>query len=350
MAFENLNEREKNILANLINYYITTADPVGSRAIANKFQMGISSATIRNTLSDLEELGLVQQPHTSAGRIPTDLGYRVYVDYLLKPHELSEAEKDYINGSLLKYGRGVNEILGQTVRVISEITNQLGVTIAPKFESGILKRINMIPVSSERLMIVVVVESGLARSMIIEVEGFFKEKELIEIENVLNERLSGLTLGEIKHSISERLSDINGSGKLIKMIIDSKDKIWTESSPGDVYLSGADKLISMPEFADLNRVTDLVKILEDGLVLKEFLSEAIDEGIIITIGGENKFREIMNCSLVTSQYRVGKIKGRIAVVGPTRMAYSKLVSVIDYTARTITDLLSGMDINEDKNV
>ena len=342
MAFDNLSEREKAILTNLINYYISTADPVGSRVIANKFDMGISPATIRNTLHDLEEIGLVQQPHTSAGRIPTDLGYRVYVDYLLKPEGLTEVEKDQIKNRLLKEGRGVNEILGQTCKILSGITNQLGISIAPRFKSGILKRLNLIPVTSERVMVVIVLKSGLARSMVIEVEVTFSETELFEVETILNERLAGLTLGEINESISKRLADVTGSGKLIKLFIDSKDKIWTESKAEDIYVAGAENLVKKPEFSDLLRVSDLMKLIEDGSVLSEFIANADDEGIIITIGAENKFKEVIDCTLVTSQYKVGKVSGTIGIVGPTRMAYNKLVSVVDYTARTITDLLSGI--------
>ncbi|UCE23997.1 MAG: heat-inducible transcription repressor HrcA [Candidatus Zixiibacteriota bacterium] len=348
MAFENLTEREKKILSNLIDYYIATADPVGSRVIANKFKMGISSATIRNTLQDLEELGLVHQPHTSAGRIPTDLGYRVYVDYLLKPEDLTEKEKQYIKKSILKQGRGVNEILGQTCRVLGDITNQLGVSIAPRFEQGVLKAISLIPISGERLMVVVVVQSGLARSVIIEIEADISDSALREVEMVLNERLAGLTLGQVKETISKRLADLSGHGKLIKLIIDSKDRIWTEGRSEDIHLAGADHLVQQPEFADLRKVSDIIKMIEDGRVLSDFLSQAVEEGLIITIGSENKFKEIMNCSLVTSKYQVGKVSGTIGIIGPTRMAYSKLVSVVEYTARTITEMLSGMDDKKGK--
>lgn len=348
MAFENLTQREKQILANLINYYITTADPVGSRVIANKFKMGISSATIRNTLQDLEELGLVHQPHTSAGRVPTDLGYRVYVDYLLKPEDLSEKEKQYIRGTILKEGRGINEILGQTCRVLSEITNQLGLTVAPRFEKGVLKAVKLIPITSERLMMVVIVESGLARSVIIEIEAAISDLVLREVESVLNERLAGLTLGHIKETISKRLADLSGHGKLIKLIIDSKDKIWTEGRSEDIHLAGADHLVAQPEFSDLRKVSELIRLIEDGKVLSDFLSEAEEAGLIITIGKENKFDQIMNCSLVTSRYQVGKVAGTIGIIGPTRMAYSKLVSVVEYTARTISEVLSGLDKSKDE--
>lgn len=347
MAFENLTKREKEILANLIDYYIATADPVGSRVIANKFRMGISSATIRNTLQDLEELGLVKQPHTSAGRIPTDLGYRVYVDFLLKPENLTENEKQFIKDAILKEGRGINEILGQTCRILGDITNQLGVSIAPRFEQGVLKAINLIPITGDRLMVIVVVHSGLARSVIIEIEANISDADRREVELVLNERLAGLTLGEIKGTITKRLADVSGHGKLIKLIIDSKDKIWTEGRTEDLHIAGADHLVQQPEFSDLRKVSELIKMIEDGRVLTDFLSQAIEEGLIITIGRENKFKEVMNCSLVTSKYKVGKVSGTIGIIGPTRMDYSKLVSVVEYTARTITEVLSGMDKQED---
>lgn len=347
MAFENLTEREKQILYNLIDYYITSADPVGSRVIANKFKMGISSATIRNTLQDLEEMGLVQQPHTSAGRIPTDSGYRVYVDYLLKPEALSQAEKEAIKSSILKEGHGINELLGQTCKVLGDITHQLGVTIAPKFEEGILKRLELIPVTEGRIMVVVVVRSGLAKSIILEVETAISEKDMREVEAVLNERLSGLTLGHIRDTISKRLADVSGQGRLINLIVDSKEKIWTEERAEDIHLAGTDNLLLQPEFSNVERISGLIKLLENGTILSEFLSDAQEEGLVITIGRENKFREIMNCSLVTSSYQVGKITGTIGIIGPTRMPYNKLVSVVEYTARTITEALSGVDKERD---
>lgn len=340
MAFENLTEREKEILTNLINYYITTADPVGSRVIANKFSMGISSATIRNTLQDLEELGLLQQPHISAGRVPTDLGYRFYVDYLVKPDELNEKEKQYIRNSLKHGDIGIHELLGQTCKLLSEITDQLGVSTAPRFNEGVLRKINLVPISSNRIMVIVVVKSGLARTMIMEIEATISDKELIKVEQLLNERLSGLTLGEIRESVSKRLSDVSGTGKLVKLIIDSKDKIWTEANSGNIHLAGTDQLVSKPEFSDIKQVSKIIKLLENESALSEIFNDAIREGLVITIGEENKMKDIINCSMVTSQYRAGKVVGTIGIVGPTRMAYSKLVSVVDYTARTLTEILS----------
>ncbi len=347
MAFENLSDREKAVLLNLIKHYVETADPVGSRVIASRYDMGLSSATIRNTLQDLEDLGLVQQPHISAGRIPTDLGYRVYVDYYLKPEILSEAEKEHIKQSILKEGRGVNDILGQTCRVLSDITKQLGISIAPRFEEGVLHRLELIPITDERIMAVVVVKSGLARSVIIEVRTTIGERELKEVESALNERLAGLTLGEIRKTIAERLSGVGEDGKLIKLLIDSKNKIWTDERSGDLRSAGVENLLLQPEFMELDHISNLVRIIEDGKVISDFLDSAEQEGLVITIGKENRFSEIMNCSLVISSYRVGKISGTVGVIGPTRMAYNKLASVVECTARTITDVLAGIEEDEE---
>lgn len=342
-AFANLSVREKQVLASLITHYIASADPVGSRVIANKFMTDLSPATIRNTLQDLEELGLLTQPHTSAGRVPTDLGYRIYVDYLLQPNQLTQDVKDTIRQQILKEGRGINEILGQTCKVLSEITSQLGVTVAPKFNAGVLKRLDLIPISSDRIMAVVVVQSGLARSVILEIEAAIPDQLLHEVEQVLNERLAGLTLGEIRDSISKRLEGVSGQGKLINVLIDSKEKIWSEKGNDEIHVSGADRLVSKPEFASQEKLSDLLKALENGQVLKEFLRNQDEEGLVITIGKENRVVEVMNCSLVTSSYHVGNIKGTVGIIGPTRMPYSQLVSVVEYTARTITEALSGMD-------
>ena len=305
--------------------------------------MGLSSATIRNTLQDLEDLGLVEQPHTSSGRIPTDVGYRVYVDYLLKPERLTDDEKQAIRRQMLRDGRGIKEILGQTARVLSDITNQLGVTIAPRFEVGVLKDLRLIPVADGRLLVVVVVESGLARSLILEVEAEIGERAVQEIELGLNERLRGLTLSEIRDSIHKRLADVSGHARLLKVVIDSKDRIWSERPAGDLTVSGTEKLLGQPEFADREQLSAVLKVISEGRALSEFLDQANEEGLVITIGRENVIREIVRCSLVTAPYRVGNITGVVGIIGPTRMSYSKAVSIVEYTARSITDLLSGMD-------
>ncbi len=343
MSFENLSEREKQVLAHLVDYYVRSADPVGSRMIANKFHMGLSPATIRNTLQDLEELGLVEQPHTSAGRVPTDTGYRFYVDMLLRPEPLNPAEKQMIRDTILREGRGISDILGQTARILGDITSQLGVTVAPKFESGMLHSLRLIPVADGKLMVIVIVDSGLARSVILEVETSMSDLQLVEVETILNERLAGLALSEIRDTVSQRLEGVSGNARLIQLVIDSKAKIWSDDRAGLLHVAGVDRLPTIPEFADKEKLSKLIKVLEEGRVLTEFLSNADHEGLVITIGRENRISEIVNCSLVTASYKVGNITGTIGIIGPTRMPYGKLVSVVEYTARSISEVLSGMN-------
>lgn len=350
MAFESLSDRERQILANLVDYYISSADPVGSRVIANKFKMGLSSATIRNTLQDLEELGLVEQPHTSAGRVPTDIGYRFYVDSLFKPEDLSDAEKQSIKSALVAEGREVQAILGQTARLLGEITSQLGVTIAPRFEEGQLRSIRFVPVAEGRVMVIVVISSGLAKTLVLEVEATISDSALREFENVINERLAGLSLSEIRRSITDRLigAEIPG-GRLVQLIIDPESKVWQEKQrPEDLHFGGTDRLMQHPEFSDRKRLTRIVSLIENSRVLSDFLQQASEEGLVITIGKENRIDAMMDCSLVTSSYRVGQISGAIGVIGPTRMPYSKLVSVVEYTARSITEVLTGIDTERRK--
>lgn len=333
MAFENLSDREKQILANLINHYIRSADPVGSRVIANKFKMGLSSATIRNTLQDLEELGLVEQPHTSAGRVPTDVGYRVYVDTLLKPDQLTDDEKEIIRQTILKEGRGIKEILGQTARLLSDVTSQLGVTIAPRFEEGILRDIRLIQVSDERMMVVVIVESGLARSLVLEVETSVRPADLQGVETVLNEKLRGLSLSDIRDTLSERLADVTASARLLKLVIDSKDRIWREDSSEDLLVYGKENLLAMPEFSKREQLLTMLRVLEDDRVLAEYFSHIQDEGLVITIGSESTVSNLLGVSTIAAPYKVGNVSGSVGIIGPTRMPYGKAVSIVEYTAR-----------------
>jgi len=205
----------------------------------------------------------------------------------------------------------------------------------------------LIPLSDERLMVVVVVQSGLVRSVIIEVEASFDAQSLIELESILNERLSGLSLAEIRDSIAKRMKDVSGHGKLLQLIVDSKDRIWTDSPAQDIKVSGTDNLVQQPEFSDLMKVSELMRVIENNKVLSDFLDNATQEELVITIGHENRFREIVDCSLVTSRYKVGNVVGTIGIIGPTRMDYNKLISVVDYTARAITEVLSGLEVDKD---
>jgi heat-inducible transcriptional repressor len=342
MAFENLTEREKAVLQSLIDYYIATARPVGSRLIANKYKLGISPATIRNTMQDLEEMGLITHPHTSAGRVPTDRGYRVYVDTMIEPEELTDFEERQIKSEILVDYAVVEDLLEQTSRVLGLISNQLGVTIAPRFDQGILTHIDLIPAAEKKILVVLAVKHGLVRTVLLEAESGLKIETLEKTTSILNERLCGLTLGEIKGSMEQRLKETSTADpKLIRLFLDSSENLLNFTEAEQVHLGGTTKIVDQPEFKDREKLRNLIELIEEKRFLAELVSaKGINEGITVTIGKEMERGEMQSYSLVTSSYKAGKVAGTIGVIGPTRMRYAKLVSLVDYTAKLLSDILS----------
>lgn len=342
MAFDNLSEREKQILQSLINHYIATAEPVGSRAIAQRYRLGVSPATIRNTMQDLEELGLISQPHTSAGRIPTDKGYRFYVDSMMGKEALTPSEEDQIRREICADYAAVQDILDQTARVLATVSKQLGVTIAPRFDKGVLTGINLIPVADRKILVVLTVKHGLVRSILLEAESSIDFDQLERTQSVLNEKLAGLTLGEIAESIGERLKEtFDADPRLIKLFLDSADNLLKLTDPDQMHLGGTKNIVDQPEFKDREKLRGLIEVLEERKLLAELVStKGIKEGITITIGKEIERGEMQSCSLVTSPYKAGKVSGTIGIIGPTRMRYSKLASMVEYAAKLLGDVLS----------
>lgn len=342
MAFESLSERERLVLKSLISHYVATAEPVGSRAVAQKYRLGISPATVRSTMQDLEEMGLITHPHTSAGRVPTDKGYRLYVDSMMGLEALTASEEDQIRREICADYAAVEDILEQTALVLATVSKQLGLTIAPRFDSGILTSINLIPVAEKKILVVLAVKHGLVRTVLLEAESSIDAKQVEKTAGVLNEKLSGLTLGEIKESIDLRLKEtFAADAKLIRLFLDSTDSLLNLTEPDQMHLGGTTNIVDQPEFKDREKLRSLIEVLEEKKLLAELVSaKGIKEGITITIGKEMERGEMQSCSLVTSPYRAGKVRGTIGIIGPTRMRYSKLVSMVEYTAKLLSDVLS----------
>ncbi|NLI16812.1 MAG: heat-inducible transcription repressor HrcA [candidate division Zixibacteria bacterium] len=342
MEFENLSEREKQILKLLVDHYISTAEPVGSRTLSKQPGLGLSPATIRNILKDLEDMGYLTQPHTSAGRMPTNLGYRSYVDYLLKPENLSDAEKNLINEKIKGEYSAIDVILDQTSRILSSLSNQLGLTLAPKLESAILTKLELIPVAEKKLLVVLIVKSGLVRSIILEVDSNLPDMAINETVQILNERLCGLSLGEIKATIMERVKDTHyGDPRLIRMFVEGAAGIWDIPTTDDLHFAGTSNLLNQPEFQNPKDAAQMAALIEDKAMIKEMLDRSgITEGITITIGQSDISGKGEQLSLLASSYTMGGVKGVIGVIGPTRMNYSKLVSLVDYTARMLSKILT----------
>src|SRR6266700_2222929 len=270
-----LTERERQVLEAVIETYVQTAEPAGSRTISKRFGMALSAATIRNTMSDLEDKGYLYHPHTSAGRIPTDLAYRVYVDSLMRPQAISPSESEQIREELSGERNAVDQILERAAQVIGVLTLELGVAVSPTLGDAELERLELLQISNERLLLVMTLKSGAARTIFVEVPSHMAPEAVVRVAVVLNERLAGLTLREIRATLSERLRDAApgaGSSELINIFIQEADDLFdvqaTGAVGGGVVLGSAQLLAGQPEFATKERLQGLLEVTERRDVLR----------------------------------------------------------------------------------
>ena len=343
MALVELTDRERMVLEAVIQTYVATAQPAGSRQLARRFNFGVSPATIRNTMSDLEEKGYLFHPHTSAGRVPTDVAYRVYVDSILPAHTFSGAERDRLAIQISSGGSAVENILRRAAQSLGVITQELGVALGPRFDASLLDRIELVRLASDRLLVVLSVQGGGVRTIYVDARGQIADESIAEVSRLLNERLSGLTLREVRNSLSQRLRDTTvGAAELINIFVEEGEHIFDEAldSANDVMLGAASVLAEQPEFASADSMRRLVALTETRHYLAEVLRKRSESsGVSITIGNEHDDPALENFTLVTAQYHVGTLNGVIGVIGPTRMLYDKVISLVTHTSQLVTDLL-----------
>src|SRR5438128_12301080 len=343
-----LTERERQVLEAVIETYVQTAEPAGSRTIARRFGLALSAASIRNTMSDLEEKGYLYHPHTSAGRIPTDLAYRVYVDSLMHLPPVTASESHHIREELGGGGErnAVDQILERAAQVLGVLTNELGVAVGPTLDAAVLERLELLQASWERLLLVLTLKSGVVRSIFVEVPARLAPEAVAQVGGVLNERLAGLTLREIRGTLPERLRDATpdpDSSELLNIFIQEADELFDMPTAGNagvgVVLGSAQLLAGQPEFATKERLQGLMEVTERRDLLREALAQRLGQGLTITIGSEHQDPKLAPFTLVTASYRLGALAGVIGVMGPTRMPYDKIVALVDHTSRVVGELL-----------
>ncbi|MEO7102956.1 MAG: heat-inducible transcriptional repressor HrcA [Gemmatimonadaceae bacterium] len=343
MALAELNDRERMVLEAVIQTYVATAQPAGSRQLARRFNFGVSPATIRNTMSDLEEKGYLFHPHTSAGRVPTDVAYRAYVDSILPAQTFTNQDRDKLAQQISSGGSAVETILRRAAQSLGIITQELGVALGPSFDASRLDRIELVRLSSDRLLVVISVQGGGVRTIYVDARGEIADGALTEVSRVLNERLGGLTLREVRSSLAQRLRDAPaGAAELINVFVEEGEHIFDVAldSANDVMLGAASMLAGQPEFANVDSMRRLVALTETRQYLAEVLRKRSDSsGVSITIGNEHGDPALENFTLVTAQYRVGSLNGVLGVIGPTRMPYDKIISLVTHTSQLVTDLL-----------
>jgi heat-inducible transcriptional repressor len=345
---EPLSEREHQILEAVIRTYVETAEPAGSRNVARRFRLGISPATVRNTMSDLEEKGYLYHPHTSAGRVPTDLAYRLYVDALMDRQSLTSAEQAALRTELVQGGEGaaIERLLRRAAQVLGLLTQELGIAVAPRMEEAMLERLDLIPVHESRVLLVMSLRSAGVRTIYVDVPAAIPATALASVAALLNERLAGHSLREIRATLPVRLRDTvpaddPGAG-LLNVFLQSGEDWFAPVTAGqdEVLLGSAAVLAEQPEFSSGERLRSLISLTEQRDLLKNAVANrGAADGLRITIGGEHADPALSGFTLVTSEYRLGELKGVVGVIGPTRMPYERVIAMVEGASAMVSELL-----------
>jgi heat-inducible transcriptional repressor len=337
-----LSERMRQILQMVIEDYILTAEPVGSRTISRKSNLALSPATIRNIMSDLEDLGLLFQPYTSAGRVPTEKGFRFYVDSILNVHELSDKEQQEIRSKYTSYQVEGPDLFRETSRILSLSSHCLGIVWAPRMSSIILQHTEFVKLRRHLVLAILVSTTGLVYNRIIEVEEDFNQSELDHLSDYLNSFLTGLTLSQVREKLLEQMRVEKGAYDcLLEQALKLGEKAFASIDETDVFIEGRTNILQEPEFSNISKMSDLFRAFEEKATMVKLLDKFTDpKGVQIAIGSESKIQEMETCSLVTSTYGCeGTVWGALGVIGPRRMNYSRIIPLVDYSAKLLTEIL-----------
>jgi heat-inducible transcriptional repressor len=336
-----LTERQREVLRAVIQDYILTAEPVGSRRVARQYGFRLSPATIRNIMADLEEVGYLAQPHTSAGRIPTDLGYRYYVDSLMDRRRLSRAEESMIEKRFRPTRGEVGELMRETTKVLSSLSRSVGVVLAPRRDHLTVKRIEFVQLSGGRILVILIAKSGQVQHRAVIIDEMIPREELSRIARLLNELLEGgKTLPQVRALLVKKMSE--EKARYVELLRKALTLSQRSLEAGEVYIGGTTNIMGQPEFADIEKMRAIFTAFEEQSKLVKILDQCLaHEGLTITIGFENTVLELQGMSLVTAPYWCGdELLGALGVIGPTRMEYSKIIPLVDFTAKLVSRYLT----------
>jgi heat-inducible transcriptional repressor len=340
-----LDERKTKILQAIIKNYLETGEPVGSRTISKYTDLNLSSATIRNEMADLEELGFIIQPHTSAGRIPSDKGYRFYVDAMMLEHE---KEVEQLKDVLLEKEEKLDHMLKQAAKLMAVNTNYATMVTAPRSSRNVLKFLQLSRMDASHILAVIVIEGNVIKNTVIEVAESLNDETMLKLNILLNTHLNGLSVEEINLGLITSLKQQAGMyGPIIEEVIDAVAETIKEDEDLEIYTSGANNIFKYPELSDNQKASDLINAFEEKQLLTQLIDDTNTEGkneIKVYIGEESPIQTMKDCSIVTANYEFGDgMRGMIGIIGPKRMDYDKVVGTI----KTIKSQLDTMYKKED---
>lgn len=346
MTAQELTQRERAVLAAVIDSYVRTAAPAGSRTLVREYDLGVSPATIRNTMADLEAKGFLTHPHTSAGRMPTDFAYRYYVDAMIGPSPLPATQRDRIERQLASTEvTAVEEMVARAAEVVGLLTGELGLAVGPALASATVRRLELVPVGSEKVLMVLTLESGVVRTVYVDLPSVLPRESLESVARALNERLAGSTLAEIRETLHDRLRDLSledaSAASLVNIFVQSGPEIfeWAVQQRG-LHLGSTAVVADQPEFVEGDRLRALIELTERRELLASILGEReTAAGPHVTIGAEHGTPELDDLTIVTANYSVGKLQGTVGVIGPTRMPYDRVIAIVDCTSALVSKLV-----------
>ncbi len=338
-----LNERKLRILQAIIQDYIETAAPVGSRTLSKRYNLGISPATIRNEMADLEDLGFIIQPYTSAGRVPSDKGYRLYVDQFISLKKTKAIEQDCLVLDLLREIGEIEQMLQYSSKILSQLTNYTAIALAPQIKESRLRHIQLILINSDHLIVIIITDKGIIKKSVFRLDDKIDGDSIQAVSNFLNDKLHGLSVKDITTELTKTLSEeyVHLSSLVEKIIFEIFQSL-DEINNIDIFLDGVMNIFNFPEYNDVLRAKSFLELLEKKELLSNLITSFEDEGLNVSIGSENAYEEVKDCSLVTATYKMDDtILGWLSIIGPTRMDYSTVVSVMTQVSEFIMELLNS---------
>jgi heat-inducible transcriptional repressor len=336
-----LDERNRKVLQAVIDSYIASGMPIGSNVLVRRYDFGVSSATLRNIMAELEEMGFLTHPHTSAGRIPTDRGYRYYIDSLISIANEPEDLGDQLRQAPSLHGEDLDELMEEASRFLATLSHCAGVVVAPTESETRYRHVEFVRLRGQQVLIIFVTESGIVQNKLIELDESIRQQDLNRFSSYLDDELAHWTLNEVRERLVEKMRE---EKRVFTQLMDETYRASLEVQEREnekVYIGGASQMLETPEFATVEQMRSLFKAFEDKYKLLKLLDRSVAaQGIKVFIGSENPFFEMQGCSMVVGNYQAGaNVVGTLGVIGPTRMQYRQVIQVVDYTSKLLTKLL-----------
>jgi heat-inducible transcriptional repressor len=335
-----LSERQRMILSAIIDDYVRSAEPIGSRSISKRGNVGFSPATIRNEMSDLEEMGFLEQPHTSAGRIPSHKGYRYYVDHLLQHGTLSAHELDSMKVVFAQRIQEMEDVIQHVASMLSGLTNYTSIVLGPEVFSTTLKHLQIVPINEASAVAIIVTNTGHVENKTVTIPEGMSMSEIEKIVNILNVRLKNVPLLQFKSKLYNEISSeiskyVSGYEELISVV----ESVLENDEKDRIFLSGMTNMLIQPEFKDVDKVKNILDMLDETSTMLKLFTPSIG-GIDVKIGSENSVEAINNCTLITASYSIGdKPLGTIGILGPTRMEYARVINLLNHLSKHLEVVL-----------